>query len=191
MFDIENMQKQVLYSAVKLQSDDETAEKVVFGKKDDASQEGPGWVKASMARLEKQFDAACVRKIRMNCQCGYGMEEKLALLQKLIFASSDLFEFANLKEAKEAGLSCVGKEIYLEFTSCPCPMLAQVDRLNANTWCLCTVGYSKMLFEKAFGCTAEISLEKSIKTGDAVCLQKISLADVDWERIKKRLQQTV
>ncbi len=58
-------------------------------------------------------------------------------------------------------------------------MLATVDRLDTKTWCYCTMGYSKALFEKAWGCAVEVQLLKSIKAGDDVCLMKIiPLSDV-------------
>jgi len=62
---------------------------------------------------------------------------------------------------------------YLQFTFCPCPMLAEVDRLYTNTWCQCTTGYSKVLFEKAFGCEVDVELLKSIKLGDDICLMTV------------------
>jgi len=52
-------------------------------------------------------------------------------------------------------------------------MLAEVDKLDTYTWCQCTTGYSKVLFEQAFGCTVEVELLKSIKAGDDICLMSI------------------
>ena len=68
-------------------------------------------------------------------------------------------------------------ELFLQFHYCPCPMLAEVDRLETNTWCQCTTGYSKILFERAFACKADVELLKSIKMGDSICLMKIILHD--------------
>ncbi|MFZ5940087.1 MAG: DUF6144 family protein, partial [Bacteroidota bacterium] len=34
-------------------------------------------------------------------------------------------------------------------------------------------GYSKVLFEKAFGCEVEVELLRSVKAGDDQCLMKI------------------
>ncbi|NTW26506.1 MAG: hypothetical protein HGA37_17545, partial [Lentimicrobium sp.] len=63
---------------------------------------------------------------------------------------------------------------------CPCPMLSEVDKLDTLTWCQCTTGYSKVLFEKAFNCKVEVELLKSIKMGDEICLMKITLRDFTW-----------
>ncbi len=52
-------------------------------------------------------------------------------------------------------------------------MLADVDKLETKTWCQCTAGYSKALFEKASDARWMLKLLKSIKTGDDICLMKI------------------
>ncbi|MDD2612722.1 MAG: DUF6144 family protein [Bacteroidales bacterium] len=169
MFDIRKIQEQVIYHAIKAESDGDTALEIVKGKQED----NPAWVKNTMRRLEKRFDPSTVKKIRMNCQCSYGMDEKLALLNDLIASSSGLEEFANQDQAKAAGLSFRDGGLYLQFAFCPCPMLAEVDQLETNTWCQCTTGYSKVLFEKAFGCEVDVELLKSIKMGNEICLMKI------------------
>ena len=55
-----------------------------------------------------------------------------------------------------------------------------LDRLETDTWCQCTTGYSKVLFETAFSCRADVELLKSIKMGDDVCLMKITLHNPVW-----------
>lgn len=169
MFDIRKIQEQVIYNAVKAESNEQTAHKIVNGKQED----NPNWVKNTMKRLEENFDVSTVKKIRMKCQCGYTMDEKLALVKELIANASNLEAFANQDKAKAVGLSYNDGELYLMFPYCPCPMLAEVDKLPTSTWCQCTTGYSKVLFEKAFGCEVDVELLKSVKMGDDICLMKI------------------
>lgn len=176
MFDIRKIQENVIYEAVKAESNADTASEVVYGKAGVAgAEQNPEWAKSAMRRLEETFDPGTVKKIRMNCQCGYGMNEKVTLLKELMASATSMEEFANSERAKAAGLFCKDGELFLQFHFCPCPMLAEVDRLETNTWCQCTTGYSKVLFEKAFGCNADVELLKSIKMGDPVCLMKITL----------------
>ncbi len=174
MFDIRKIQEQVIFEAVRNQSDAETAGEIVYGKDETAKGEANAdWVKSTMGRLENKFDSITVKEIRMNCQCGYGIDEKLALLNELKAGAKSMEEFANSDKAKAAGLFCENGILYLQFLFCPCPMLADVDRLETKTWCQCTAGYSKVLFEKAFGCSVDVELLKSIKAGDEICLMKI------------------
>lgn len=178
MFNIRKIKEQVLFNAIKSASNDETAASIVYGEheEDDAA-----WVRSTMSRLENCFNDSAVKQIRMNCQCGYGMDEKLALVKELIAASSSLEEFGSLEKANAAGLFCTAGELYLQFSFCPCPMLAEVDRLDTYTWCQCTTGYSKVLFEEAFGCEVDVELLKSIKAGDEICLMKIIPLGTIWE----------
>ena len=181
MFD-RKVQEKVIYEAVKAESDAATAGEVVYGCEQAAAKENnPDWVKSSMRRLEHRFKFEDIKKIRMNCQCGYGMEEKLALVKELIAGATSIEEFTDSEKARDAGLFCENGELFLQFGFCPCPMLAEVDQLEKNTWCQCTTGYSKVLFEKAFSCEADVELLKSIKMGDPVCLMKITLHNPVWQ----------
>lgn len=182
MFDIRKIQEQIIYGAVERASNAETAREIVNGNDELARAENnPTWVKSTMRRLENRFDKSTVNQIRMSCQCGYGMDEKLALVKELTALSSSMEEFGNLDKAKAAGMSCVNGELYLQFPICPCPILADVDRLDTDTWCQCTTGYSKVLFEKAFDCKVGVELLKSIKMGDEICLMKIIPQGTVWK----------
>lgn len=178
MFNIRKIQERVLYNAIKAASTNETATGIVHGAREESDAD---WVKSAMSRLENHFDPSAVKQIRMNCQCGYGMDEKLALVKELVAASSSMEEFGSLEKANAAGMFCGEGELYLQFPFCPCPMLADVDKLDTYTWCQCTAGYSKVLFEEAFGCEVEVELLKSIKVGDEVCLMKIIPLGTIWE----------
>jgi predicted hydrocarbon binding protein len=181
MFNIRKMQEQTIINAIKAASDNATAEKIVFGTCTGAASENNAqWVSNMMKRLESHFPAPVVKQIRMNCQCGYGMEERLQLVKELIAASSSLEEFGNLEKARAAGLFYADNELYLQFNFCPCPVVAEVDKFDSLTWCQCTAGYSKVLFEKAFNCEVTVELLKSIKAGDAVCLMTIRPEKTSW-----------
>jgi len=190
MFDIRKIQEQVIYQVVKAHSNEETALHIVGGgtpggavpvggtsggktASGGGTEDNPTWVKNTMKRLNGRFDPATVKMIRMNCQCGYGIDEKLALLKELMAGANSMEEFANNPKAEAAGLFYQDDGLYLQFPFCPCPMLAEVDCLDDLTWCQCTTGYSKVLFEKAFGCEVEVELLKSVKAGDDLCLMKI------------------
>lgn len=169
MFDIRKIQEQAIFNAVKNESDEDTAETIV----NHPLENNQDWVANTMKRLEESFDSPTVKSIRISCQCGYEMDEKLALVKELMANASNLEEFGSQKKAQAAGLSYRDGALFLMFPFCPCPMLAEVQKLPTKTWCQCTTGYSKVLFEKAFGCEVDVELLKSIKVGDDECLMKI------------------
>ncbi len=181
MFNMRKMQEQVIFEAIRNQNDVKTASEIVYGKDESAKGEADAdWVWSTMRRLENKFDKETTKQIRMSCQCGYGMDEKLALLNELKASASNMEEFTSSDKAKTAGLFCENGVLFLRFLFCPCPMLADVGKLETKTWCQCTTGYSKVLFEKAFGCAVDVELLKSIKTGDDICLMKIIPRGFFW-----------
>lgn len=178
MFEIRKIQELTLFNVIKSIGNEETATEIVYG---ETEEDNATWVKSTMSRLENCFDPSVVKQIRMNCQCGYGMAEKLALVKELVAASSNIEEFGNLEQSKAAGMYCTDGVLYLQFSFCPCPMLTDVDKLDTYAWCQCTAGYSKVLFEEAFGCEVDVELLKSIKVGDDICLMKIIPLGNIWE----------
>ena len=169
MFNIREIQEHVILNAVTSESDEATAREIVCR----PEESNPEWVKNTMKRMEGHFSQPVLKRIRMSCQCGYAMEEKLQLVQEVKEATSSLEEFGRHPKALASGLSYSDGAIMLMFPFCHCPMVAEVDKLDSYTWCQCTTGYSKVLFEKAFGCEVEVDLLKSIKAGDEICLMRI------------------
>lgn len=113
MFDIRKIQEQAIFEAVKAESNEAIAKDVVIRKFED----DPKWVKNTMKRLEENFDSQTVKKIRMNCQCGYALDDKLTLVKEIMASATNLEEFANNEKAKAAGLSYRGGELFLQFVS--------------------------------------------------------------------------
>ena len=179
MINIRKIHEQAMLKAVEAVSDTKVADYIVYGvhnpPEDDAT-----WVKSTMKRLEEHFAQVTIKQIRMDCQCGWCMDEKIELVKRLVKLTTNLEEFANHDEAKKAGLSFADGELYLQFPFCPCPMLAEVDKLETNSWCQCTTGYSKVLFEQAFCCEVDVELLKSVKMGDDICLMKIVPLGAIW-----------
>lgn len=92
------------------------AKEIVYGKNETAkTEDNPTWVKSTMNRLERHFDNSTVKQIRMYCQCGYGMDERIELVKELVEASSNMDELGRLDKAKAAGLYCENGELYLQF----------------------------------------------------------------------------
>jgi len=182
MFDVRKAQEEALYRSVDSAAGTEKARAIVRGTNDQLESDAE-WVTNAMHRLEHAFEPDAVKQIRRACQCGYAMEEKQQLVERLFSEAQSLEDFANCETARKAGLFAENGVLFLQFAFCPCPMLATVDRLPSKTWCQCTVGYSKTLFERVFGCEVEVELLKSIKAGDEVCLMTIvPKSQAIWQR---------
>lgn len=92
---VRKIQENVIQKSVK------SASEVVYGSEEPVNREtNPEWVNVTMCRLENKFENETVKKIRMNCQCGYTMDEKLALVKELMSTAGNMEAFINSEKAK-------------------------------------------------------------------------------------------
>ena len=100
--------------------------------------------------------------------------------KKLHEQSEDLEEFLNkLEEANPGWLKHQGDIVHATFQfldGCVCPIVRKVphDALP-GTWCLCSAGLHKALFEETLGHPVEVVLEESRRTGADRCKFRITL----------------
>lgn len=132
------------------------------------------WVKFICCELEKHFDEHTIKNIRMDCNCTEKLAESKEFIKKIYTASSSIEDFVEKMNAYSAGWYIKEGYLFTKYFSCPCPMLESIDILPTKTWCYCTVGYSKKIFEYVFDCEVEVELLESIKMGNSQCLMKIA-----------------
>nr|WP_304943337.1 DUF6144 family protein [Vallitalea guaymasensis] len=133
------------------------------------------WVRYISTELEKHFDEKTIKKIRMGCYCTENgkLEESKTFIKKVYDNSVSMTDFVNKMNEYQAGWYIKDGNLHTKYYSCPCPMLEAVSSLPTKTWCYCTVGYNKEIFEYVFNCEVDIELLESIKMGDNQCLMKI------------------
>jgi len=69
-----------------------------------------------------------------------------------------------------------GKTVRLAYEKCLCPLVAELQGPLSPTYCLCTQGWTKAVYEALTGKTVEVALLGSIKRGDPKCLIEVRLA---------------
>ena len=138
--------------------------------------EKAAWVRHVTAELEKRFPKDAVRSIMMACHCkdACRLEEMKTWLGGLYKESASLDDFVDRVNRHDAGWFIRDGAVYTKFLWCECHMLTEVESLPSQTWCHCTEGYTKALFEHVFGCEVESELLQTIKTGHDFCLVKIT-----------------
>ena len=100
--------------------------------------------------------------------------------KKLHKQSKDLDDFLDkLEKANPNWFKREGKIIQATFEfldGCVCPVIKKIphDSLS-GTWCLCSVGLHKALFEETLGRPIEVVLEESRRTGADKCKFRITL----------------
>jgi hypothetical protein len=134
------------------------------------------WVTGISDGLERRFDEATIKSIRMGCHCDEEgrLPEMKQWLRGLYRESSSLAEFVGKVNRHGAGWYMEDGAIYTKFLTCECYMVQGVEHLDTKTWCYCTVGYTRGLFEHVFGQPVESELVQSIKMGSEYCLVKVT-----------------
>lgn len=175
----DNVKSIRLYDSVKTNIGEEAADKMaetVYLSKSADFKRKFKWAGDVCAYLENNFDAEQVKRIRMDCSCT-PPPKLIEQLQQLYKKCSDLDSFAREYEASGGGsftLAYEGDALIFTYPRCYCDCVQRVNEPTSRTWCLCTLGYTKKLFDAVFERDTEVELLESIKTGSNCCVIKIT-----------------
>jgi hypothetical protein len=148
----------------------QTAEGTSCEKKQDFAQ---AWVKRLMETMDSQLDAAARTKLMEACgracfRASHG-EAKEAKPQPDDFDKLP----ARLREfAGKDGVRREGNAVYFSYGTsgrCYCPLVESAPPILPATYCNCSVGYVKEMFERALGKPVKVELTESIKRGGKAC----------------------
>ncbi len=137
------------------------------------------WARDLCAFLEDRYDEKTIKAIRMDCACGpkygYGGSKLKAVHEK----NRDPDAFVEKANALDLGFSLEydGTAYYLIYPQCYCSCVNGTEEPLPRTWCYCTLGYSRRMFEYVFGKEVQTELISSVKQGDAVCRIRITVPD--------------
>lgn len=167
-----------LYENIKKYSTLEVAHKISFGMDlplSPTKSKKKEWVKFVSCELEKQFDEHTIQNIRMGCHCTENgkLDESKEFIKNIYDTTISMVDFVDKMNGYDVGWYIKDGCLFTKYSSCPCPMLEGDDILPTKTWCYCTVGYNKKIFEYVFNCEVEVELIESIKMGSNQCLMKI------------------
>lgn len=134
------------------------------------------WAEQVCVFLNGKYSEDNVKKIRMDCCC-LPPKNRMDKVKRLYVESADLDEFTVKYNAEYAGRSSVwhkNGDLYFSYPTCYCSCVKRMNKPLSKTWCLCTLGYTKRLFDYVFDCDTKAELMESIKLGDARCVIKIT-----------------
>ena len=85
-------------------------------------------------------------------------------------------EFLNAFSKIYKNLQVNGNDIYIVYPKCYCSFVNKIPSGTLSaTYCNCSRGWTKELFEKVLGRSVEVIMEESIVNGDQQCKFKIVL----------------
>ena len=140
-------------------------------------EERAAWVEKLSAVLEASFDENTIKQIRQGCFCNENgkLEQTADALRNLYLSvNQDLDTFVAAINTNGAGWYFEDGSLYTKYFSCPCPMLEKATKSPSLTWCYCTAGYNKRLFELVFHQSVEVDVVHTIRQGYPECLLRVT-----------------
>ena len=173
-----NRHAQNLYNSLLNHKEKQTADELASNyplSKSAVSQKKFRWAEDICRFLESRYDERTIQAIRMDCACGPS-PERMKKLKRLYTASPGLEEFAEKYNKADLGSTVwrEGNALLLSYPVCYCPCVKRTDKPLSKTWCYCTLGYTKRLFDYVLDRETKVELLESVKTGGSRCVIKIT-----------------
>ena len=109
-------------------------------------------------------------KVRMMESCGRACARE-GIIKEAEACHGDLDKLlTKMKEwIGEKNVQRKGHQIALTYTQCVCRLVADGPAKLSNTYCYCSIGWLKEMFETVTGKSVEVELKESIKRGAKSC----------------------
>ncbi|MCJ7423358.1 DUF6144 family protein [Candidatus Bathyarchaeota archaeon] len=127
------------------------------------------WIKSLVQSLHENVDEENRAKILERCGRNCISQSMIARAKKIKKNSKNIEEFLDKLSKNWKHLKLDGNKVYVEYEKCYCPLVRDYKETLPATFCNCSRGWLKELFESALEKPVEVKLEKSIKRGDEIC----------------------
>lgn len=134
------------------------------------------WVCSLMAGLDQHFDEETLAKVLEQCGRQCQSQSLIKKARRIYEQSQDMNDFLERFGKVYKHLHREGNGVYIVYPKCYCSIVSKIPpgKLSA-TYCNCSRGWAKALFEGALKRPVEVTMEKSMKRGDKECKFKIAL----------------
>ena len=134
------------------------------------------WIACLIAGLnehvEEKTRATILEQCGRQCQSQSFIKKARGIYQK----SKSIDEFLEKLGQAYKHLHREGDKVYIVYPRCYCSQVNKVPKGKLSaTYCNCSRGWAKALFEGALGRTVDVVMEKSIINGDNQCRFRILL----------------
>lgn len=173
---IENQQVKRLYDSISKHKGQNIADAFTqkrLLRKSPSIKQKSSWAYELCRDMEQSMDEESIKKIRMDCCCKPS-KDYIKKSRNIYQKSESLEDYA--REASKdspAKLWVENGSLYMSYPVCYCSYVKNSEITLTKTWCYCSLGYTKYLYENIYECEVEVELLESIKTGGTRCLFKI------------------
>jgi len=134
------------------------------------------WVCSLMAGLDDHVDGETLAKVLEQCGRQCQSQSLIKKARRIYEQSGDVNDFLDRFGRFYKHLHREGDGVYIVYPRCYCSIVSKIPPGKlSSTYCNCSRGWAKALFEGALKRPIEVTMEKSIKRGDKECKFKIDL----------------
>lgn len=134
------------------------------------------WIIALIDGLDKNIDEKTLAKILEQCGRQCQPQSFVKKARSLYEKSKSTADFLDKLGKTYKHLHKEGDRVYLVYPRCYCSQVNKIPKGKlSGTYCNCSRGWAKALFEGALGRDIEVIKEKSIIGGDSECRFRIIL----------------
>jgi len=128
------------------------------------------WIAWLIDAMDENVDEETRAKILEKCGRQCQSENFIKKARKIYEETGSIDEFLDQFGQVYKNLHREGDRVYIIYPKCYCPNVNKIPtgKLSA-TYCNCSRGWAKALFEGALGRPVEVIMEKSIVKGDEQC----------------------
>ena len=137
------------------------------------------WIKSLLENMEKDLHHDTRMKVLEDCgrsccdSSGYSKKARACASE-----ARDVDDFLDRLSRAWSHMRRDGDKIYVEYEKCYCPLgraLLEEGASSLNSFCNCSVGWVKEMFEASLKRPVRVELEKSILRRDDSCRFKVYL----------------
>lgn len=134
------------------------------------------WIAALMDGLNENVDEKTVARILEQCGRQCQSQSFIKKARNIYKTSKSTDEFVEKLGQTYKHLHKEGDKVYIVYPKCYCSQVNKISRGKlSGTYCNCSRGWAKALFEGATGKPVGVIMEKSIINGDNQCKFRIEL----------------
>jgi len=134
------------------------------------------WIISLINGLDKNLDEEQKKNVMEQCGRQCQSQGFINKAKDLYLKSKNLDDFLHRLALINKHIHVENDGLFMVYPKCYCPRVSKIPRGKlSKTYCYCSIGWTKALFEGALVRPVKVDLEKSIVNGDKECIFRITL----------------
>ena len=134
------------------------------------------WITNLMEGLDNNVDKETIKKILEQCGRQCQSQSFIKKAKAIYEKSKNTNDFLNKLAKVYKHLRREGNKVYIVYPKCYCSQVNKIPKGKlSGTYCNCSRGWVKALFEGATGKPVEVNMKKSVINGDDQCKFEVIL----------------